>query len=359
MPVRGEIGNKFYFNKGERILSELDKKSMTYLRVMATLFIICCHIVYIFDSKLIQLSAQLLNVGVYLFLIISGYLYGKKDITKNGSYRQWIISRAKRILIPMYIFMIFLFFIYLILDKNIKALNWIIYVFNLQGLEMYVHGAEHLWYLTIAMICYFVTIILDKYKFKLTLKKLSIFFGVYILIQLIISYFIYQQLGRYMILIGLYIVSYIIGYYWNSNTINNRLLIYSAIGVFVSICIRIVGMLKLDGSTSYNVLIVGYTHSVLGLGIFFIGIYIVKLLNKDLEFKFVSHIDSISYEIYLVHYMFIGGPISLMTITNNKILNCIFVLICTYLSALVLRSICNVLYKIIDCNISKMSSQSI
>ena len=63
--------------------------------------------------------------------------------------------------------MIILFCIYIALGLKIEPLNWIVYIFNLQGLEIYVHGAEHLWYLTIAMICYFITPILDKNKYKL------------------------------------------------------------------------------------------------------------------------------------------------------------------------------------------------
>lgn len=73
------------------ILNELDKKSITYLRVLATISILCCHLVVTFNSKLLEMSAQFFNVGVYLFLIISGYLYGKKTYLKtpliqNGSF---------------------------------------------------------------------------------------------------------------------------------------------------------------------------------------------------------------------------------------------------------------------------------
>lgn len=65
------------------ILNELDKKSITYLRVFATILILCCHLVVTFDSRILQLSAQFFNVGVYLFLIISGYVYGKKTYLKT------------------------------------------------------------------------------------------------------------------------------------------------------------------------------------------------------------------------------------------------------------------------------------
>lgn len=278
-------------------------------------------------------------MGVYLFLIISGYLYGKKDIAKNTTYTKWIISRGKRILIPLYVFMIILFCIYIALGLKIEPLNWIIYIFNLQGLEIYVHGAEHLWYLTIAMVCYFITPILDKNKYKLNKQKLIVFFIGYVAIQLITSYFIYEQFGRYLILIGLYIVSYLLGFYWNSESIDFKMFILYCISLIFALTLRIIGMIMFDGSILYDVLIVGYTHCLLGLSIFFIGFYIVKQFKQNILFSIVKKFDAISYEIYLVHYMFIVGPISLFFV-NSTISNSLIVIITSYITALILNKIC-------------------
>lgn len=321
------------------ILNELDKRSITYLRVFATILILCCHLVVTFDNRLLQLSAQFFNVGVYLFLIISGYLYGKKDISKNSTYTKWLISRGKRILVPLYVFMIILFFIYLLLGLNIQPFNWIIYIFNLQGLEIYVHGAEHLWYLTIAMICYFITPILDKNKYNLNKNKLFVLSIIYIIIQLIISYYIHEQFGRYLILIGLYILSYFIGYYWNSEQVNFKSFILAFLIMIFALFGRILGMMVFDNTILYNVLIVGYTHSLLGLAMFFIGFYIIKHFRENKLFNIVKKFDFISYEIYLVHYMFIGGPLSVL-FTNSKILNCFIVILFSYISALILSNLC-------------------
>lgn len=203
-------------------MNQLDKRSIINLRVFATILILCCHLVVIFDNKMIQLTGQFFNVGVYLFLIISGYLYGKKEISKKTTYKNWLISRGKRILIPMYILMIFLFCVYLFKGLEIQISHWIIYIFNLQGLEIYIYGIEHLWYLTIAMVCYFITIILDKYRNKFNKINIVILFSILITTQLIMSYFIYQQFGRYLILIELYIWAYFIGFYWNSDYINQH-----------------------------------------------------------------------------------------------------------------------------------------
>lgn len=281
-------------------------------------------------------------MGVYLFLIISGYLYGKKDISKNSTYTKWLISRGKRILIPLYVFMIILFCIYIALGLKIQPIHWIVYIFNLQGLGIDVHGAEHLWYLTIAMICYFITPILDKNKYKLNKQKLIVFFVVYVAIQLIMSYFIYEQFGRYLILIGLYIVSYLIGFYWSNENINFKMFISYCINLVFALALRIIGMIMFDGSILYDVLIVGYTHSLLGLSIFFIEFYIVKQFKLNILFNIVKKFDAISYEIYLVHYMFIIGPVSVL-FTDYPIMNCIIVIISSYITALILNKICKLI----------------
>lgn len=329
----------------------LDKRSITYLRVFAMILILCCHLAIIFDNKVIQLAGQFFNIGVYLFLVISGYLYGKKDISKNTTYSKWIISRGKRILIPLYVFMIILLFIYLILGLKIKPFNWIIYIFNLQGLEIYVYGAEHLWYLTIAMVCYFITPILDKYKNKFNKKNIVILFSILTVIQLIMSYFIYQQFGRYLILVELYIIAYFIGFYWNSNSINFKNFIYSIILIIFALGVRLLGMVRFDGTILYDVLIVKCTHSLVAIGLFFIGFYMTSKLRNQFIDKIVKHFDKISYEIYLVHYMLINGPIAVL-FSNSSIINCFIVLICTYISALVLNKISNTINNQLDLKLS-------
>lgn len=97
-----------------------------------------------------------------------------------------------------------------------------------------------------------------------------------------------------------------------------------------------------DGSTLYDVLIVGYTHCLLGLSIFFIGFYIVKKFKLNILFNFINMLDNISYEIYLVHYMFIGGPVSVL-FTNNILINFCLVILFTLLVAFILNRLCSII----------------
>lgn len=51
------------------------KYELQCLRVFAMILIFACHIVQEHNNGYVQMSAQFLNVGVSIFIIISGYLY--------------------------------------------------------------------------------------------------------------------------------------------------------------------------------------------------------------------------------------------------------------------------------------------
>ena len=249
--------------------------------------------------------------------------------------------------------MIFLLIINLAMGNNIKISNWIAYIFNLQGFQIYVHGAEHLWYLTIIMICYLITPILNKYKTKISNKKLIIYIFIGVLLQLITSYFINTQLGIYLIYILLYIIAYIIGYKLNI-IISMKLMFISLFLAGISGIVRISAKVLFDNSILYNVIIVGYTQGIIAFCIFYIFIYICRNIKAN---KAVNFFDSISFEIYLVHYMYVVGPLRVMALTNSFIINTIMTLVISILTAIGLKKICEKFYILIGgVRINKSSS---
>lgn len=306
------------------------------------ILIFACHIVQEHTNVYIQMSAQFLNVGVSIFIIISGYLYGRKEI--NEGYINWISKRAKKILIPMYILMMYLLIINLIKGNSLNIVNWIAYIFNLQGFEIYVHGAEHLWYLTIIMICYLITPLLNKYKKIINKNSIVIGYVLGLSIQVIISYYFSTQIGIYLTYIYLYIVAYYVGYKWNRVT--SKIMMIISLSITAIICIvRIASKLLFDNTVLYNVLIVGYTQAMIAFCIFLIFNCIFK---NSKENKIIKFLDSISFNIYLVHYMYIVGPIRLMGITKSFSINVIITITITLVTAYVLKAIVDTLNIIID-----------
>ena len=287
------------------------------------------------------MTAQFLNVGVPIFIIISGFLYGQKEIKEK--YFRWIIKRVRRILIPMYFFMVFLLIVNLAIGNNIRMANWIAYIFNLQGFQIYVHGAEHLWYLTIIMICYLITPILNKYRRKISNKNLVIYIFIGVLLQISTSYFINTQLGIYLIYLLLYIISYIIGCRIDI-IISKKLMFSSILLAGISGILRISARVFFDNSILYNVIVVGYTQGLIAFCIFYIFIYMCRNIKEN---KIINFLDSISFEIYLVHYMYVVGPLRLMGLTNSFIVNTIITLVISIVTAIGLKKICEKFYDLI------------
>ena len=67
-------------------------------RIFSMVLIILCHIVHLYPFiPVSSILGEVLNVGVYTFLAISGYLYGQKNVDRFGS---WLARRAVKVMLP-------------------------------------------------------------------------------------------------------------------------------------------------------------------------------------------------------------------------------------------------------------------
>ena len=90
--------------------------SITHLRALAILLIIACHFLQGMGNSL----AFVFNVGVQIFLIISGYLYGTKDIET----KKWIKKRLVKVYMPYLVLLFILFpFLYIPPRRDNNASN--------------------------------------------------------------------------------------------------------------------------------------------------------------------------------------------------------------------------------------------
>lgn len=120
------------------------------------------------------------NVGVPLFFIISGYLYGKKEIKEPLN---WYFRRFVKICIPMYIFVL-LVWLYCFIRYEAKFPYR--YILNLQGLGFIfikikgyfalpesMDGIGHFWFLTVIMLCYLLLILMKKLESTSFMKNVE------------------------------------------------------------------------------------------------------------------------------------------------------------------------------------------
>lgn len=94
----------------------------TWLRSAATISILLCHFVAQSTNGLLNMSAQFFNIGVELFAILSGFLFGIQGGITNA--RSWYKKRLKRIFVPYEIFVVLLFAIHAVCGKNLLDTDW-------------------------------------------------------------------------------------------------------------------------------------------------------------------------------------------------------------------------------------------
>lgn len=68
------------------------------IRFLGVILILLCHYTEQSVNVLLNMSAQFLNIGVSIFIILSGFLFGVREGGKNAL--SWYIRRIKRIYIP-------------------------------------------------------------------------------------------------------------------------------------------------------------------------------------------------------------------------------------------------------------------
>ena len=326
--------------------------SISIIRIISMIMIFLCHIVQEHSNSIIIQTAQIFNVGVFVFLFISGFLYGNRD-TKNPIV--WYKKRAIRILIPLYTFFLILFIIDIATDTlTFNAKYIFIYLFNLQGLLGSIKGSAHLWFLTAIMFCYIITPILNKYKNKFTSKNsLLILIITLINIQIISTYFINGKLGLYLVYVYTYMLGYFISYLWKRTITINQSIIFT-IATFGALILRFASKFIFDGTILYDNVIVLYEQAIFGSWIFFIIYLLINLVHKNKDVltigKLGKHLDNISFYFYITHYMFIVGPISLITLTRSFILNSIIILLISYIFAFLLMKLCNKVQSLLNIN---------
>ena len=108
------------------------------------------------------------NVGVQIFLCISGFLYGQKNL---GETTAFYYRRFKKILIPYYMVFIPYGLLQLVFAKNVfKPKSFI------KGLIVndLLTGAGHLWFVATILLCYVLTPLLAAYRDRFVTNRRSL-----------------------------------------------------------------------------------------------------------------------------------------------------------------------------------------
>lgn len=304
-----------------------------YARLLAMVMILLCHYFQFFGQEL----AWWFNVGVQIFFIVSGFLYGQKDINDPVAFIQ---GRCKKILIPFWLYLVGVT-IYLILFDR-KAISTINVIGAFSGAKPY-SGVEHLWFIPYIMFCYLITPLLGSLRVRI--KKQTTFVR---WLGIILSVLVAEVFQR---LYGFYfrpsrVFCYIIGYFyavqlndWSGDTKKQRLSSYTAIVIALSVNMVRVYFKYCCGSRftgmalSAFALFEQYSHIALGFAIFVgcLELFRYAKYNVFLEFG-----DKYSFYIYIVHHIIINSEYSVLVYINNAFCGVLISVLLVIFSGIVL-----------------------
>lgn len=299
--------------------------AISAIRFISMLLIITCHFMQYLEMEL----AWWFNVGVQIFFTMSGFLYGQRTIYSPVGF---VCRQLKKILIPYWCILFVVSVVHKLFLEDVFSWGVTIAAFFCVGR---IPGMEHLWFVQYILICYLLL------PYLLYIKR---------------SIKDYSSVQRWAIIAGLFVALQFVGFTFKGyGMIPNRISCFAA-GVFLPsgnrdglvrtgkiICpiaivlniVRIFGVyiLNIEQNLIFD-LLVKYAHGFLGIAAFLFMYCIFSGAKSGAVLKFS---DRYSYHIYLVHQVFILGPLSLMKLMPNVATNIFAICCCIFLAGMLLE----------------------
>lgn len=302
--------------------------------------IIVCHMFSYYGSEL----ALWFNVGVQIFFIISGFLYGAKEIDSPISF---IKKNYVKILVPYWLFLFLAILLYALFCRDQLGAVDIVKAFLCSGT---INGLGHLWFVGYILFCYFLTPYLYWLRKYLENGKTSVTIYVDIFVLVIIqlvgfffdSYFEPDKVTCYVL--GFFLADI---FHKCSNKERRTITTF-----FIVLALMVNGM-ELYFKYFSNWSFVGwqdtvfraacrYSHLLLGLMLF---LTLYGHFTRVQYGKLLSFTDKYSYPVYLVHQLFILSPLNLMAVSGSVVLNWLIVITVILLSGILLYKLAQAIEK--------------
>ncbi len=319
--------------------------SISLVRLIATVFIVTCHIMQYLDIEL----AWWFNVGVQIFLCMSGYLYGKRE--KIYDDLTFYKNNFIKILIDYYVVIIPVIILFIIFIPEQLSKMTTVRVLLTYGT---LNGGEHLWYIPYCLFSYLITPFLSHYfaKNEHSVRRF--------LMLSILSIVITETFFKYFN--SALIFCYVFGFFLGSISDCTKRKLFKTIGILVvpiAVLFNLIQIvqdyvikLELNGVIgSLYGRFCNFAHVFLGIALFIIFKSVFSGIFKngypDSIKKICLYSDKYSYDVYLVHQFLILGPFSLMILTNNIGINIVLIIAITIACAVVVNYISTRIKRII------------
>lgn len=310
---------------------------ITIIRFGAMSFIVICHMLQFYDMNL----AWWFNVGVEVFLFMSGYLYGLKRIREPIG---WLKHNFIKILTDYWVYIFIISVIYIVFAREVLSARDMVGMFF--TMSQY-KGVTHLWYVNFILLCYLLTPILQYIYDKVFDTKSEWFMWTVVCISIGVLYLMYQY--HVWMYSASRLMCYIVGYFLakryvaqkkeydflSESKITKVILIISGLWIVIRAVVEQTG-----GRINIYDIVKPFLHGITGMGLFLGGrVIFAKITMDERKKKVLNILDKYSYDMYIVHQIFILGPFSLMELTGNIVFNIVLIVICIIVSAVCLRKL--------------------
>ena len=307
--------------------------SISFVRMLAMMFIVICHVMQYYDVEL----AWWFNIGVQIFLCISGYLYGRKRIL---DIRVFYRKNFVKILIDYEIV------VFAAVAATVLFTDTVITVEEIAGAVLTVStiaGGAHLWFIPTILMCYLLTPLYERIfsraeqSHKLLVPAAVLLFVMNELVfRQMFSYFNAAWVNCYLIGFALRRFQQYRFWYTGSAWL---LTLTGAVCISIQASVRYLQLITLtDAWRPFYYPMCDYGHVFLGVALFCSGRVLLRpFCNINLIQRILRLSDRYSYQIYLTHHFFILGPLSLMALTANSYVNVVLILLLTVLTAVLLQ----------------------
>lgn len=301
--------------------------------------IIVCHIFQYYNNDL----CSWFNVGVPLFFIISGYLYGLKYNASGKGTIDFIKKTYKKILFPYWTFLVFaVAFFYLYPDSGIKpSIRYIILA--LIGADT-LPSLRYLWFVPYILFCYILVPYLHSIVVYCKGKDNFKAFGVYliVIISLQVLGFTFKSFFLPDRFVAFVIAFFLPDIFSRISLTSKKVFTISSISVgIIAWIVRYWVRYAYSGSfTQIAGLYDRYSMVVAAFAVFF---SLMFLFRRSRFNHLLNLSDRLSYPVYLVHGIFIFGPVAVLALTPYLILNIVLLFILILIFALVIEKTSNII----------------
>ena len=299
-------------------ITHSESTALSVIRIFAMTMIVLCHVSQCYGFRI----SYLLNVGVQIFFFMSGFLYGRLGVSSPLTFYK---KRFVKVLLPYYILLAIIVVIYTAFHLyQIDAKQIVLYALSLQWFSTPIDGLNHLWFLTVLTIAYLLTPWVIRFYKKSQVACILIFMALGVL-----EFLFVRKFYSFFAWLALFMAGLLFGMNYTKR-VSNYVLVISSVALAILAVFFSPSWLTQQEFRYHTI----WLHWILGVFLFVLLFQTLShVLCNHKKWSFIKHVDSISYEVYLIHHPLILGPLSMMFLTKYVWLNLLLLLVAVYLLA--------------------------